>query len=157
VFGTPVADPASDQRADVLGLPLHVGVGVIASEDPAHQAGIQRRCEQLCYGRGGRLRGVIADEMADFVQGHLALMNWGEARFVDDEVLSVGLDQQAVRASQWQVQAQDLEGPLAKSAESLAQTGDGELLSLGQFKRADALFATLLEVAVTLAVCRLPA
>jgi hypothetical protein len=48
---------------------------------------------------------VITDEVADLVQDDLALMNWGEARFVDDEVLGIGLDQQAVRASQWQVQA----------------------------------------------------
>jgi hypothetical protein len=46
---------------------------------------------------------------------------------------------------------------LTKLAESLAQNGDGELLPLRQFQRADALFATLLEVAVMMAVCRLPA
>jgi hypothetical protein len=78
---------------------------VIASEDPAHQAGIQRRREQLRHGKVGNLCGVITDEVADLVQDDLALMNGGEARFVDDEVLGVGLDQQAVRASQRQVQA----------------------------------------------------
>jgi hypothetical protein len=130
---------------------------VIASEDPAHQAGIQRRREQLRYGRVGSLCGVITDEVADLVQDDLALMNGGEARFVDDEVLGIGLDQQAVRASQWQVQAEDLEGPLAKPAESLAQNEDGDFLPLRQAKKADALFATLLEVAVMLAFFRLPA
>jgi hypothetical protein len=74
---------------------------VITSEDPAHQGGIQRRREQLRYGRGGSLCGVITDEVADLVQDDLALMNWGEARFVDDEVLGIGLAQQAVRASPW--------------------------------------------------------
>ncbi|MFJ5307429.1 hypothetical protein [Streptomyces sp. NPDC088350] len=103
------------------------------------------------------MRGVITDEVADLVQDHLALMNWGEARFVDDEVLGIGLDQQAVRASHRQVQTQDLEGPLAKPAKSLAQNGDGELLPLRQFKRLDTLFATFLEVAVTTAACCLPA
>jgi hypothetical protein len=98
----------------------------------------------------GAAGGVTAEEVADLVQHDLLLMDRGQARLVDDEVLALRLDQQTVGASERQGRSHDLERTTTQPTEPLTQSGYGELLLVGQAESADTLRAPLSEVAVLL-------
>jgi hypothetical protein len=79
----------------------------------------------------GGVGGVVTDEVADLVQHNLLLVDGGQACLVDDEVLALGLDEQAVRASGWQSRSRDVEGATAQLTEPFAQDSGGELFVVG--------------------------
>ncbi|EXU85128.1 hypothetical protein P354_13945 [Streptomyces noursei PD-1] len=85
--------------------------------------------------------------MPNFVEEDLLLMHGGESFFVDDEVLGLGLDKEAVGAADGQGRGHYFQGPATELTQAFAEAVDGQV-TLRKGERTDPLFASPSEAVI---------